>query len=92
MPELDAIRAAIQSALDRLNECQKQEEIAYGSQYSEINKMEDEAPAPDPCIEEFNLLVAAMSDYLANGGQREAIDLGKHQEAVYQVLRNTTSG
>jgi hypothetical protein len=90
MPELDVIRVAVQSALARLNECQKQEEVAYGSQHGELNKMEDEAPAPDPCVEEFNLLVAAMSDYLAIGGQREAIDLGKYQETVYQVLKKTT--
>lgn len=92
MPELEAIRAAIQSALARLNECQEREEIAYGNQHLELGRMEDEAPSPDPCVVEFNLLVAAMSDYLANGGQREAIDLGKHQETVYQVLKKAAQG
>ncbi len=88
MPELEAIRSAIQDALVRLNECQKQEEVAYGQQHSELERMEDESPAPDPCVEEFNLLVATMSEYLANGGHRETLDLGKYQETVYQMLKN----
>lgn len=79
--------SAVRRARAELEDCIEREEIAYGPDYYlEVARMEDEGPAPDPCLDRFNALVAAVRDYLGAGGQLAALDLGLHERAVRAAI------
>lgn len=75
--------ARFQQALAALRACLEREARQYGEQLVELGRLAGEAPAPDPCGEAFNELVAAV---LAYDGDRETLDLGEFREAVYRRL------
>lgn len=80
-----------QSALERCREalreleaCVERELKQYGEQgYDEVKEMESEAPAPSPCEDHYNAVVAALLDY---DGPASDIDLGKHHTAIHRRL------
>ena len=78
---------AVRRARRELEACIEREELAYGPDYYlEVTRMEDEGPAPDPCLEQFNALVAAVRAYRDDGGVLAALDLGEHERAVHAAL------
>jgi hypothetical protein len=78
---------AVRRARAELEACIEREELAYGHDYyRDVARMEDEGPAPDPCLERFNELVAAVRAYRDGGGLLAALDLGVHERAVLEHL------
>lgn len=78
---------AVRRARAELESCIEREELAYGPDYYlDVARMEDEGPAPDPCLERFNELVAAVRAYRDGGGVLAALDLGVHERAVHARL------
>ncbi|ADH64839.1 MAG: hypothetical protein ACOYW9_05860 [Deinococcota bacterium] len=77
---------AVQIALQAYRDCQELEEREYAEQYDEVKRMEDEAPAPDPCALLFNELVEACIRYVEAGGNRADLDLGEYRSAVYRRM------
>ncbi len=85
MPKEQA-RQRVEAALAELKRCRELEALEYGEQYDEVARMEDESPAPDPCVEAFNQLVSAVAAYEAAGGHRDELELGAERDAVYRRL------
>ncbi|MER3480442.1 MAG: hypothetical protein C4327_08185 [Meiothermus sp.] len=77
---------AVQVALQAYRDCQEAEEREYAEQYDEVKRMEDEAPAPDPCVRLFNELVEACIGYVEAGGDRADLELGEYRDAVYRRM------
>ena len=84
---------AVRRARAELEACIEREELAYGPDYYlEVARMEDEGPAPDPCLERFNELVAAVRAYLGAGGLLAPLDLGLHERAVRAAVERGGDG
>ncbi|XOB97927.1 hypothetical protein ACMC9I_08355 [Deinococcota bacterium DY0809b] len=78
---------AVRRARAELEACIEREELAYGPDYYlDVARMAGEGPAPDPCLERFNELVAAVRAYREDGGAMGDLDLGVHARAVRAVL------
>ncbi|HEU4740663.1 MAG TPA: hypothetical protein VFS50_03595 [Meiothermus sp.] len=76
----------VQMALQAYRNCQELEEREYAEQYDEVKRMEDEAPAPDPCVLLFNGLVEACIRYVEAGGNRADLELGEYRDVVYRRM------
>ncbi|WP_287417906.1 hypothetical protein [Oceanithermus sp.] len=77
----------VRRARAELEACIEREELAYGPDYYlDVARMAAEGPAPDPCLERFNELVAAVRAYRADGGALSDLDLGEHARAVRAAL------
>lgn len=73
----------IDEALAALRSCQEREAKKYGEQKSELGRLSNEAPAPDPCIDAFNRLVQETLDY---GGPLGDLELGAFREDIQRVV------
>ncbi|MER3482414.1 MAG: hypothetical protein C4332_03940 [Meiothermus sp.] len=83
---LERLQQQVNLALETYRGCQELEQRAYGSQYDEVKRMEDEAPAPDPCTQMFNELIEACRRFVGGGGDRDALELGEYRQSVYSRL------
>ncbi len=83
---LEQLQQQVDLALEVYRGCQQLEQREYGSQYDEVKRMEDEAPAPDPCTEMFNKLIEVCMRYVSSGGDRDVLELGEYRQAVYSRL------
>lgn len=83
---LEQLQQQVDSALETYRGCAKTEEREYGGQYDEVKRMEDEAPAPDPCTRMFNRLIEACMRFVGGGGDRDALELGEYRQSVYSRL------
>lgn len=81
--DLSHLQQKVDRAFQLFRRCQEQEARQYGSQYDEVKRMEDEAPAPDPCTEAFNELIEAYMHYVSAGGDRDDLELGDYRQLVY---------
>ena len=69
-----------QTALDALETCKEREVEEYGEAgYQEVKKMESEAPAPSPCVDQFNAAVEALFAY---EGDLDDFDLGRFHKSL----------
>lgn len=76
--------ARCQEAIAALHACHERELATYGEAgLQEVKRMEDEAPAPTPCIDQYNRVVEAL---LAYGGSLDAFELGDFGEALRTSL------
>jgi hypothetical protein len=76
--------ARCQEAIAALHACHERELATYGEAgLQEVKRMEDEAPAPTPCIDQYNAVVDAL---LAYGGALEEFELGHFEEALRASL------
>ncbi|MBF6595023.1 MAG: hypothetical protein IVW51_11340 [Thermaceae bacterium] len=85
---LERLQQQVDLALEVYRGCQQLEQREYGPQYDEVKRMEDEAPAPDPCTETFNELLEACMRYVSSGGDRDVLELGEYRQAVYSRLED----
>ena len=73
------------AALQELEACQEREVEEYGKEdYQEVKEMESEAPAPSPCVDQYNAVVAALLEY---DGDPNDFDLGSHSKAIHASLK-----
>lgn len=83
MPE--TLREKCESALKALENCTQNEVDIYGEKgYQEVKDMESEAPAPSPCVDQFNAVIEALRDY---GGSPDEFELGRHKDAIHTTLK-----
>lgn len=79
------LRKKCQQALDALEACTEKEVDTYGEKgYQEVKEMESEAPAPTPCVDQFNAVIEALTDY---DGDLSDFDLGRHKDAIHATLK-----
>ena len=45
--------------------------------------MESEAPAPSPCVDQYNAVVQALLEY---DGDPDDFELGRHRKAIHASL------
>lgn len=83
---LEQLRQEVGRALEAYRLCLSREEREYGAQYDELKRMEDEAPAPDPCTQMFNELVEACRRYVEGGGDQDALELDEYRQDIYRRL------
>jgi hypothetical protein len=83
---LSEARQRVDQAYSMFRRCVEQEAVEYGEQYDEVRRMEDEAPAPDPCVQRFNELVEACLDYEGLGTDRDELELGEYRDQVYRRM------
>ena len=80
-----SLREKCQSAIDALEACTDKEVETYGKEgYQEVKEMESEAPAPTPCIDQFNAVVEALLEY---NGDPEEFELGRYKDAIHAMLK-----
>jgi hypothetical protein len=79
---LSEARQRVDQAYSMFRRCVEQEAV----EYDEVRRMEDEAPAPDPCVQRFNELVEACLDYEGLGTDRDELELGEYREQVYRRM------
>ncbi|WP_027892641.1 hypothetical protein [Calidithermus chliarophilus] len=87
---LSEARQRVDLAYTVFRRCVEQEVAEYGEQYDELRRMEDEAPAPDPCVQLFNELVDACLDYENLSGEREELELGEYRDRVYRRMEEVS--
>ena len=81
----DQIVQKCKDALQNLEECTEREVAAYGEEdYQEVKEMESEAPAPSPCVDQFNAVVEALLEY---DGDLDDFELGRHRKAIHASLK-----
>ncbi len=69
-----------QTALDELEACKEREVAEYGEAgYQEVKEMESEAPAPSPCVDQYNAAVEALLEY---GGRLDDFELGRFHKSL----------
>ena len=62
-------------ALQALETCTEREVEKYGEEgYQEVKEMESEAPAPSPCVDNYNAVISALLEY-GKTGETGEIDL-----------------
>ena len=84
MSETRTTFADCESAIARLKACHERELATYGEAgLQEVKEMEDEAPAPTPCVDEYNAVVLALADY---DGSPEEFELGELKDTVHALL------
>ena len=72
-------------ALQTLEDCTEREVEEYGeAEYQEVKEMESEAPAPSPCVDQFNAVVEALLKY---SGSPDDFELGRHRKAIHASLK-----
>jgi hypothetical protein len=76
----------VELALEAFRRCQEREAAEYGQQYDEVKRMEDEAPAPDPCAQFFNELIEICMRYVSGGGDPDELELGEYRQIVYSRM------
>ena len=83
MPE-SATYQRCQDAIRELKTCYERELATYGEEgLLDVKKMEDEAPAPSPCLDHYNEVVAAL---LAYEGSADDFDLGRFEKPLRKLL------
>jgi len=79
------LREKCQAAIDALEACTEKEVDTYGERgYQEVKEMESEAPAPTPCVDQFNAVIEALTEY---DGDPTDFDFGKHEDAIRATLK-----
>lgn len=84
--DLSQLKQQVDMALEVYSGCLKREEKAYGKQYDEVKRMEDEAPAPDPCTLHFNQLIEVCMHYVSGGGDKDDLELGEYRQLIYSRI------
>lgn len=79
------LREKCQAALNALAACTESEVDTYGEKgYQEVKEMESEAPAPSPCVDQFNAVLEALLEY---DGDPDDFELGQHETAIRASLK-----
>ncbi len=72
-------------AIAELKACQARELETYGETgIQEVKEMENEAPAPPPCVDHYNEVLEAL---LAYGGSSDEFELGDSDEGIRKTLQ-----
>lgn len=69
-------------AIQAYRDCLAKEQKTYGPEYERLSQMEDEAPAPDPCTDAFNAMIAALAAY----PEDLSAELGELADVVRQAM------
>ena len=77
------LKEACHRALEELRACQESEQSEYGGDYQEVKKMESEAPAPSPCVDQYNAAIEAL---LAYGGDLDDFEFGRFEDSIKASL------
>lgn len=88
----EALKARCEKAIKTLHDCLEREKRQPGETRARVASMENEAPAPDPCVETYNAL---LEDILGTGEPLEQVlddlELGELRAKVMRDLSRAQS-
>lgn len=76
-------------AFEAFKACREREQREYEGEYDRVKLMEHEAPAPDPCTEAYNEVIASLLDF---SGDLDSLEMGTYRDTFMRALAAQKQG